>query len=953
MKKFTLILGILLCSSIAFTQYGLHTDSIRVYSYAMDPCVHPDYNRFFVKPPDADVFENRIQFMALRSLDGDYIKKINKYTRQYELGNILWPSYTMLYRPDLANVVKEIKDRGLYLFDLWGYVPGSGPGGYWQQFKVPRQALNLFQQQLGNRWLGMDNGEQDGRYIGGYANQMYPVGSGREMQYLNFQHHFQGLCDRLGNKMATLVSLTYGHYFLKEGVYTLIGAETAQGLPNDQIYYSFIRGAGKQYGVPWFGNASVWNRWGWKNYEGKKQNNGGEAKGTSLSLLKRLMYSQIMYNCVAVGFESSFFDKKGQLSPIGKIQQSANRWVKKYGTPGVMYTPVAVMLDFYAGWTFPRHLYTGNVYRVWGNLPYKAGDFLTSNILDMFYPGYQDASYFHDERGFITPTPYGDVADVLLSDSPSWLLKQYSVIMIAGELNGGNELKDKLKDYVRQGGHLIITAGNLQKLPGGVEGVTAGDEIHFSKGEEIIFNHKKVRETSGFSLCKLSLPPETEVIARHGKMPAIVRIRAGKGTISILASPFGVADNPVCDLPVISKTEKPLNNPYPLLNHIKDYLEEVLNQGEIYQTNKDLSVITCRKTKGEYTVALCNNSWKEKSMFLTSKVGDILSVTELPIDCSEKKAVGYLPEVVKGSMGQNGKNKIAGGDIRIFRVKMKEKNIEPLPFICPPGNPKKRGIVLRNITSIKREILLRPTFFQYFDRVVVDWKYFKRRDRQTLQQEAGWIKRQGLKISGDFSSGINLFPDLRLVDNDSLEYGRSISAIYSVLDKMAILGIDEVILTTHRRIENNFSGKQFDKSLIKTLKNICVYAEKYKMSVNLRMTLGKSPDNLKQAADFLKYVDEPNFYIAPATAMLMSDSASVTKNLLLLKNLKLHMLFVSMPGHDIQGKLWNINKPIFGSTDHRTLKQVLMACPGADFILDGIYHDKDEEYLDIKTLKAY
>ncbi|MQY80065.1 MAG: hypothetical protein GH151_12875 [Bacteroidetes bacterium] len=396
--------------------------------------------------------------MALRSLEGDYGMKLDQYTRQHALGNIIWPRYTLLYNSDLPDIVKELKNRNLYLFDLWGYVPGSGPGGYWQQFKVPQKTLDLFKNELGDRWLGMDNGEQDGRYISTFALQFYPSGSARERQYLNFQHHFEGLSDRLGNKMATLVSLNYGHYFLKEEVYTLIGAETAQGLPNTQIYYSFIRGAGKQYGVPWFGNASVWNRWGWKNYVGNANNNGGDTKGTSLSLLKRLMYNHILYNCVAVGFESSFFDKNDQLSPIGEIQQSAYAWVRKHGQPGVMYTPVAIMLDFFSGWTFPRHLYTSNIYRVWGNIPYDRGDYMIDGILNMFYPRYQDASYFHDETGFITPTPYGDVADCILSDSPLWLLNQYPVLILGGKLNGGNALNDKLEAYVEKGGHLIVTA---------------------------------------------------------------------------------------------------------------------------------------------------------------------------------------------------------------------------------------------------------------------------------------------------------------------------------------------------------------------------------------------------------------------------------------------------------------------------------------------------------------
>ncbi len=359
---------------------------ISLYNFRMNPRQHPDDLRRFTKPPDSATFGNQIQFIALRSLEDDYQKSLDTYTRKYALGNIIWPSYPLIYRNDLPKIVQELKKRDLFLFDLWGYVPGSGPGGYWKQFVVPPKALDLFEKELGTHWLGMDNGEQDGRYVGGFTGQLIAPGSSREQQYLNFQNHFQGLTDRLGNKMAALVSLNFGHYFLKEGVYTMIGAETAQGLPNAQVYYSFIRGAGKQYGVPWFGNASVWNRWGWKNYAGITSDHGGDTNGTSLSLLKRLMYSHILYNCVAVGFESSYLNKKETLSPIGKIQQSANSWVKKYGDPGTLYTPVAIMLDFFSGWTFPRHLYTGNIYRVWGNLPYEAGDYLTDDLLNLFYP---------------------------------------------------------------------------------------------------------------------------------------------------------------------------------------------------------------------------------------------------------------------------------------------------------------------------------------------------------------------------------------------------------------------------------------------------------------------------------------------------------------------------------------------------------------------------------------
>ena len=81
--------------------------------------------------------------------------------------------------------------------------------------------------------------------------------------------------DELGNRMSALISLSFGHYFAKEGNHTLLGAEAAQALPNSQIYYAFIRGAGKQFGVPWFGNASVFNRaWAYKRYDGEGESDG-------------------------------------------------------------------------------------------------------------------------------------------------------------------------------------------------------------------------------------------------------------------------------------------------------------------------------------------------------------------------------------------------------------------------------------------------------------------------------------------------------------------------------------------------------------------------------------------------------------------------------------------------------------------------------------------------------
>ena len=49
----------------------------------------------------------------------------------------------------------------------------------------------LFEEKLGDHWLGMDMGEQDGRYVIAYASQMYPSSADRPQQYLNVQRHIE------------------------------------------------------------------------------------------------------------------------------------------------------------------------------------------------------------------------------------------------------------------------------------------------------------------------------------------------------------------------------------------------------------------------------------------------------------------------------------------------------------------------------------------------------------------------------------------------------------------------------------------------------------------------------------------------------------------------------------------------------------------------------------------
>ena len=880
----------------------------RVYSHLLEPGEHPDYARRAVKPPTWATFKQRTQFTCLRGFGmkedqiTGYAEELERFTRTHELGDVIWPSYPILFAKNLGDLADEIRRRDLYLFDIWGYVPGSGPGGYWQQFQPPAQAFATLESKLGERWLGTDIGEQDGRYIGGYANQMTPASGSRFEQYLSFQRHFERMGDDLGHKHATLVSLNYGHYFLKEGTYMLIGAETAQALPNNQVYYAFIRGAGKQYGVPWFGNASIFNRWGFKTYGSSGRSDGyehGPGKGTSLSLMKRLLYSHVLYNSVAVGFENGWFEGD-KLSPIGRIQQSAQRWVKQHGQPGVMHVPVGLLLDFYSGWTFPRHLYSDQLYRVWGNLPYEPGDFLTDAVLDQLYPGYQDSSYFHDELGFITPTPYGDIADCLLSDAPAWLLARYPVLVVGGELSGGREIRDRLEAYVEGGGHLMLTTGNLTKLPGGLAGCTR----------------------------------VTENLATN----------CGLGRLTILAGDFGLEPQPV-GRPLRSEVERPLPKPYALRADVREALHRTFREQQLFEVGqRDLSLITCRKGPGEYTLGLANNSWRELPFKITSLCGPIESSQELVLDQSEKDAPGYLPETVTGgTLGRSTADTIAGGDVRIFAVRVKETGVAQIPHVTPPARPQGRILPLPRARSIQEEILARPTFFQHFDGVVVDWRCLQERESAAWQREAGWLRRQQVRVFVDLSSGLNLYPTLRLIDNLPADYAASLSVVSNVLAKMEIIGARDLILSLHRHPENNFSGAQTQAAFVQTLKLLAGEAARRQVTLHLRLAFGKPPSSVPEAAALLDQVGAANLRLAPSTALLLHSGAKPADLANTLRG-KLGVWLVATARTDLAGKLWDAHAALNGAAAADALRPWLALQPGTPLLLDTHHASQDEEY---------
>lgn len=66
---------------------------------------------------------------------------------------------------------------------------------------------------------------------------------------------------------------------------------------------------------------------------------------------------------------------------------------------------------------------------------------------------------------------------------------------------------------------------------------------------------------------------------------------------------------------------------------------------------------------------------------------------------------------------------------------------------------------------------------------MIDWRYLHDKEKEVLKHESGWLGRQKLKMTVDLTSGLNLYPDLRIVNNDAPFYQKSMEIMKGVIDK--------------------------------------------------------------------------------------------------------------------------------------------------------------------------
>ncbi len=327
------------------------------------------------------------------------------------------------------------------------------------------------------------------------------IGSGFYKVYKKYcdNNHLE-LCDlniMLGHHQQ------WHHYCAEWGAQVLFSEGNCDIL-NDQVRTASIRGAARQYDRKWF---LYWSSWGGVDRQMTVYDEKGHLEhGITASLALRQWIGSFYSGCDICGAAEApqsqcfYRDKTGkrQITEFGKNMKKFSDFVfRKHPDRGKPYVPMALMLDYYHGWQ-PRD------HRVWGgSLPYGRDEEMIDNFFNTAFPGQEiirpnrylswekgDNPFpwqTHEEmfamerekkfdnrvyeKGTRTDSTWGDSFDIVLTNCPVDVLKQYRVIVLLGSIHLDDALREKLEEYVKSGGILLVNINHVSDEDAGFLGV--------------------------------------------------------------------------------------------------------------------------------------------------------------------------------------------------------------------------------------------------------------------------------------------------------------------------------------------------------------------------------------------------------------------------------------------------------------------------------------------------
>ena len=429
-------------------------------------------------------------------------------------------------------------------------------------------AFELLNGELKDQFLGFISGESVG-YVWDHAAtelKLDPSQSRRELLEAHRQFYtnaiarkwretFQTETGPMWNKLIpaqSTSSTSFAHALGEWGV-NLIGMETAAVMPMTAMRIAFTRGAARQFGgnflyyhAPNFGDtATTFTKA--QNFAGPDffyHSRYGPSMGPSLSWYRKSYYLYYMSGASAIYLEqgNDQFFKPGpgenplQLNPLGRITDEFVGFAERHPDRGTPYTPIAFLLD-------PAHGFEMTDYPQW---PFEVsqidrGDRALRELFGVaYYPGLvlEGEPAMADRQPFVSSL-FGDVFDVLTATPGRSVLSSYRAVVVGGRIAWSPEWIQKLSDYVRNGGNVVLNAAQIKGISEQLLGVHLTNATAESDTARCVLPGDGTQDLSGqlFRYEKVELRGASVLGTTAGNDPLVTINKVGKGSVIFIAIP--------------------------------------------------------------------------------------------------------------------------------------------------------------------------------------------------------------------------------------------------------------------------------------------------------------------------------------------------------------------------------------------------------------------------------
>ena len=443
-------------------------------------------------------------------------------------------------------------------------------------------AWKLLTGEFKDQFLGWISGESVGHVWEQAPSQLKISGSMSRRELLEAHHVFY--TDAIARKWAGIFhtdtgamwdklipaqstsSTSFAHALTEWGV-QLLGIETAAVQPMFAMRTAFTRGAARQsgagflyYHAPNFGDtATTFTKQ--QNFAGPDNffhSRYGVTMGPSLSWYRKSYYFYYMSGASAIYLEQGFdqFFKPGpgenefQLNPLGRITDEFMRFAEKHPDRGAPYTPIAFLLD-------PAHGWDMTDYPQW---PFEVSQINRSDraLRELFgvayYPGLvvEGEPATGDRQAFVNGI-FGDIFDVLVASDAQSLkskvqspaasplplspLDPYRAIVVGGRIEWSKLWGQRLTDYVKSGGTVVVNSAQISGLPSELLGVHLTGETTLAHNARCLANGESAQDLDGqiFRYEKLELKGAVALITTTVGDPLVTVNKVGKGNVVFAA----------------------------------------------------------------------------------------------------------------------------------------------------------------------------------------------------------------------------------------------------------------------------------------------------------------------------------------------------------------------------------------------------------------------------------